>query len=528
MGVVLIDGFEFYLDARSTPHGAQSEWQKGYLDQNLVIGRFGGQCLEHTRAGGTEDIERNLPDGNITTGQVTIGFAWKTSNAVTRPLLRLRQHNNTNTQISIWQHSDGAISIRRGNDDATLVTTAAALIVLDQWHYLELSVAVSDAGSLSFSLDGVERGAATGVDTQAQSNNHVGRICLPEPDSSGTMWYDDFYVRDDLTKHGPSRVMYRRANTPVPGGAFNLTATAPVNAFDYAVSGLRAHQDRRATASAIGDAQQFNYEKLVNHSGSALHAVQMLYFIWTDTGTGKFKPVVTSGVTSVDGPEISFDNYPRFLRHLVPNDPATSAPWTRGGFDAAEIGLRVTDMAGGAASVRLGLMGAEVLVPADTVPAMASGHRFWAIAPQAINGGNRPGSWAYLFVTDDGEMFRPFNFNGSLGGQWTGLPPVNAVDGRADTAHVSGMGATETRFSCDFGGPVVPDKFVLGAQPFFLSESVRLFKILYSDDGVTWTEHYNMTASQTGWAEQEKRVFNLPPLTPPVTTSRRRQALIIN
>lgn len=527
MGVVLLEGFDYYWDATSTPHGAQANWVKGYLDQVLVLGRFGGQCLQHTRVGGTEDINRDLPLGNITTGQITIGFAFRVSNSVSRPLMRLQQAASSTGQLTIWQNTDGSIAIRLGNDGTVIATSAAGLVALNTWYYFELSAFIDNAGSLSFSIDGTEVINVSGVDTMSAANANVGRINIPEPNSSGTMWYDDIYVRDDLTKFGPSRILYRRPLAAIAGD-FNLTATSSY-VYPLRVDEHRADTSAYITADSVSDEQRFNFETLAKMAGATINAVQMVAFAKVDAGTGTLAPVVVSNGDSYVGPNWNLDTTFRFRYHVIANDPDTSAAWTKAALGLSEGGVRVTGLTG-ATLVSTSLVGYEVLMPIASMPAQAGGHRYWSIKPLTIASG-RAGSWMlHLFASDD-EYFLPISLAGTTGGLWSGSNDYRfAVDGRKDTGYISGTGASGTRFVMDYGGPIIPTKFWLGSQTFNLPESFRTFTVDYSDDGSTWTTLLTVGEDnpQTGWASGEYRVFALPDLTPPETFGRRRQALVLN
>lgn len=522
MSLLFTEGFEAYLDARATPNGSQAVWVKGYVDQNFDLGAFGGWCLRHTATGGVEDINRDFPNGDSTTGNITIGFAWKVGNLANRPIMRLNQYNSGTSQFTIYENSDGSIAIRNGNSGTVLGTSATGLISASTWVYIEVQVVIANSGSAVVRLNGSEVINVTGVDTMGAANANVGRVNLPE---NGDQFYDDIYVRDDLTFMGPGRIIYRRPLSLVAGGDFNDTATA-ANIYPLLLDDQTADTTSYMTADTVGDEQFFLCENLLKLSGSTVKAIQVIAFAKVDAGTGQVVPVVSSNGDEFVGANWGLTTTFAWRFRPVEVDPDTSAAWDRTALALAHMGLRVTGMTG-ASAVQVSLFGYEAFIPTGDQYSVPGGHRYWSLKGITNNGGIRPGTWMLQFYGPDGEFLIPKRgVDGSQGGLWSGSNDYRyASDGNKNTGYISGSGTTSTRLSMDFGGPVIPTKFFLGSQTFLLSESFRTYTIDYSDDGVNWTTLYTETTPQTGWASGEFRSFALPPLS---VTSRRRQTLVIN
>lgn len=519
MGFVFLEGFDYYWNGQATPNGSQAQWVKGFLDQELVVGRYGGLCLRHTRVGGTENILGDFPEGNVTTGLLTVGFAFQCSNLLTRQIMILNPAASTTEQFSLWHHADGSFSVRNGA--TTLATSAAAQHVINTWYYLELAVTIANSGSFELRLNGVNICSGSG-DTMGAANANTGRITLPEPASSGSMFYDDMYVRDDLTFIGPSQIFYRRALAPVSGGDFNLAATA---AYIYAtlVGDQAADTVSYVTGGTVGHEQFWTIENLARQTGVTIHCVSLLCFARTDAGTATLDPVVQSNGDETVGTSWALDTTFRFRRRIFSLDPDTAGAWSKAALAASYAGVRINALAGGATEVRVSQLGYQVLIPAGSAFNVAGGHRYWSVLPLTWNGGIRPGSFLHDFVAVDGERLRPVATNEDT--RWTfGNTAFYATDGRKDTTYISGNGPHRAYY--DFGGPVIPKKFLLGAQPATISESFRTFQIDYSDDNVTWTTLYTETVPQTAWASTQVREFVLPDLIPPA--ARRRQAVVLS
>lgn len=520
---VFLEGFDYYFSGTATPNGSQAQWVKGFLDQSLVPGRYGGKCLQHTRAGGTENILCNLPEGNITTGTITIGFAFKSSNLLTRQIIILNPSGSTTEQFSIWQHNDGSISFRNGG--TTLATSAAGLLSANVWCYIEAAVTISNSGSFDVQLNGGSVVSGSG-DTMGGTNADTGRITLPEPASSGTMWYDDLYVRDDLTFAGPSQIIWRRPLAALAGD-FNLSATSayiyPLLVDDYSTD-----TTAYITGDSAGDEQLFSFEGFDKFTGSGVKAVSLIVFAKTDAGTANADPKIVSNGNTLTPAGWSFDTTFRFQRRIVTNDPDTAAPWTRAALAAMNAGLEITSLSGGATALQVSMVGVQALVPEGAVYAVAGGHRHWRIVPTSSAAGTgRVGTFDLSLLAADGERLMLVGFGGA-GGEYSGsLARPNSVDGRNDTSWVSGSHYTATDLSLDFGGPIIPKYAVLGSQRGSTSESFRTFTIDYSDDGSTWTTLYTHSTPELSWGTTEARTFTLPDLTPP-STGRRRQALVLN
>ena len=522
---VFLEGWDYYFSGTATPNGAQAQWVKGFLDQRLEAGKRGGKRLAHQRAGGTEDMHCDLPQGSITTGEITIGFAFEVSNAISRPLMVLNQAGGTTQQFTIYQNSDGSLALRNG---ATILgTSAAGLLVTGTEVYIEVAVTIANSGSFEMRLNNTMIASATGVDTMGAADVNVGRITLPEPASSGTMYYDDLYVRDDLNFAGPSMIVWRRPLAAIPGGDFNLAATSayiyPLLVDDYSTD-----TTAYITGDAVAEDQFFSFETFASLTGSGVKAISLIAFAKVDAGTATVDPVVVSNGDTLTAASWSFDTTFRFRRRVVTNDPDTGAAWTRAALAAMHAGMAITALSGGATTLQVSMFGYQALIPIGNY-SVAGGHRYWRIvANSAASGSGRVGTCNFSLVAPDGEMFSPVAVGGD-GGAFGSLARTFTIDGRKDTNWVSGLSyVSGVNLSLDFGGPVIPKKVVLGSQSGSTSESLRTFTIDYSDDGVSWTTLYNHTTPEISWGADEVRSFVLPDLTPPPLFGRRRQALVLN
>lgn len=507
-GVVMTEGFDYYYDGLSTPNGAQAVWVKSYLDQQLVGGRFGGRCFHSARAGGTENVYRDLPVG-ITTGLITAGFAWACSVAQNSPILFINQ-SATVYQFTLYLNNDGSLSVRTGNSGTVVATSAAGVVPTNSsWVYITVSAKIADSGAVIVNVDGKEVINAFGVDTMGGTANTVARIWIPEP-TSGWMRFDDMYIRKDRSILGPCRVLYRRPISPVAGGDFNLTATAPAM-FPNLIDDVSADTATYITAAAVGHKQLFNMERVDNWAKSdKIFGTTAVMFGKTDAGTALVSPLLQTDEGTLTGEAVQLSSSWAFRTRPMPFDPNTSNNWVGSAWSAAKAGIQI-DQLTSATQVSVSILGYELLLPAAAAPNHSTGHRYWSLKPLTTNGGLRPGAHTAILRGDDGEV-PPAQIT-SVGGLWSASSSTdNLVDGLISNVWISGetISSGIPRLIYDFGGPVAARSLLLGGQRNLLSESLRTFDMAYSEDGITWTTCLSVGEStpQTGWNATELRSFS--------------------
>lgn len=333
MGIIGTEGFDYYFNAQDANVGAQNRWVKGFLDQQLVTGRFGGKAFSSSRAGGTEDLLRTL-DVSAAGPNFTIGFAFKLT-ALDTPIIYTRNIGGTINQFTLYVESTGAISFKTGYNGVTQSTSATGLVVLNTWYYVEVAVVInSTTGSYNIDLDGVNILSATGKNTGTGTG--VGCIVLDEP-NSGTLLYDDMYWADDLVRRGPQRIEYHPPIADVAGGAFVQSSGAS----KYAMVNELATEQTNTISGSVGDEQRFKFEALLG-SPAALTCVNVLMAVKSTDGLGsrQIKATAKSGASQAYGSAITLTASNKFRNQVFETDPATGLAWTPAAYAAMEAGIK--------------------------------------------------------------------------------------------------------------------------------------------------------------------------------------------
>lgn len=193
----------------------------------------GGRTGTAAQIAASGNLIYGVPAPNQTDSQ-TFGFAFQVSSlAADRNIVANRSLTPSSVQQTIVVRTDGSIRVSNPADSGTYAT-AAGLIAVNTWHYLECSCKLADApnGSISVRLDGTTVITATGIDTFSGTGTpKFDQLRLTVGAAGYTVLYDDLYLRDDLTFQGDP-------SPPAAGHAFVVfTAAAPAGVQTTPASG---------------------------------------------------------------------------------------------------------------------------------------------------------------------------------------------------------------------------------------------------------------------------------------------------
>lgn len=128
---------------------------------------------------------------------ITVGFAFRVSNASgTRAMFRLESDNATTVHIYVQVLTDGTVQIRLGAGGTILAASAAGVIPINTYVYVELQAVLHDtAGAVTLRVGGTQVAAATGIDTKNAGTKTVfDTLCLLAPASGINNIFDDLYI----------------------------------------------------------------------------------------------------------------------------------------------------------------------------------------------------------------------------------------------------------------------------------------------------------------------------------------------
>lgn len=240
-------------------------------------------------------------------------------------------------------HGADVFKLYRGDINGTLIQTSPQVtLTTGTWYLIELMVVIgTSAGAATLRFGNVQLFAATSLNTQNSAHAYVNQAGFGGGPSAD-LW-DDFIVFDSVGAVPNAFIGDKRIGTryPVGDGAHsdfvplgtslnhwsNVDETTP-NATDGAIS---------STAGAI---DTYVIDDLP--AGATVLAVQIsLAVVKTDSGVRQCTYVVRQAGTDYAGPNRDVPATPGFVQFLLPQNPATSAPWTLADFNADEMGIKV-------------------------------------------------------------------------------------------------------------------------------------------------------------------------------------------
>lgn len=179
-----------------------------------------------------------IPSGNQD-ATLTIGFAFQlTSLLSNRALVLLTSDTNTTNHTTIQVTTTGAMAVLRGGTGGlALVTSAAGLVAVNTWNFVELQVTLSDTvGAVTLRLNGTVIASGTGLDTKNVGTKVVyDTVELAGGGAGNTTTFDDLYI-----KTGAGETF----NGDVRQGSCNSVLREPFNA-------LTAWADESSAASIV-------------------------------------------------------------------------------------------------------------------------------------------------------------------------------------------------------------------------------------------------------------------------------------
>ena len=310
-------------------------------------GRRNGGYLSMTS--GTQEWRYNLQVGVST---IIVGCAIRTDTLANAATGFLNFEESGVLHMSLRYQLNGSIAVYRGS--TLLANSAAALISINTWYYLEFKATIHDTtGSYEVRLDGTPIMTASGspaaLDTRnAGTSGLVDTIMLTGHTSATDRW-DDLYVNStagsrnfgflgdvrvdayrpsgagnssQFTNNGgsPSIANYLQVDDATPDDGTTYVETATINNIDtYAVTDM-------------------------SHTPAAIYAVQVsACAAKSDAGSRGLNTVTRRGSTNYHSATRQLQDSYRYISEIRESDPGAASPndWTKTNLNAAEFGIRV-------------------------------------------------------------------------------------------------------------------------------------------------------------------------------------------
>lgn len=341
MALLFVDSFDHYT----------SPAQKWVASQRQGISAGQGRLLaagytESNGSAGTGGSLQKLVATPVATLIAGAGIKW-TRFEVWRWLFQ----EGSTVHIALSLNSSGKIEVRRGAG-GTLLATGATTLIANTYFHVEVKVNVhSTTGYVEVRVNGVvdstfsgntRNGGTTGLlDSFVQSTPYGGAT------GNGFAYLDDFFlmntagsVNNDFKGDCRVEALYPNAN----GNSSGFTGSDGNSVDNYAlVDENPPNSDTDyVESSVVGTKDTYGYSNISSTIGT-VHGVQILPFAKkTDAGSRAIATVARSGVVEAMSADQPLTTVYGYYPTIVERDPATVAPWTIAGVNAAEFGVAVT------------------------------------------------------------------------------------------------------------------------------------------------------------------------------------------
>lgn len=328
MSLEMMDGFDHYTALIDI----QRKWDSTSGGGSYSPGRFGG-------------LAWSVKSTNITktlTAQTTrvLGFAMYWDGAIGNFIIGAFQDSGT-TQVDVRITSTGAIQVTRNG--TVLSTSAASIVTIATWQYLEFKATIGSSGSYDVHLGGTSVLSQTGVNTQATSNASANQVQVG-PFANVYVYVDDLYVLNSAGSVNNTFLGESKIVTSLPNADSSInTAWTPQAGTTHYNQVNEANPDDDTTynySQTPGQLDTYKYPS-VTLTGTIAGVQVTLCEKKDNTGTRttavEYRSSGGSNYTGANnfspGTSYSMD------RQIFETDPATAAAWTSSGVNGGEFGI---------------------------------------------------------------------------------------------------------------------------------------------------------------------------------------------
>lgn len=350
-----MDSFDNY---NAPAVGALGKWQSYVVVSSDVLtiqpglGRNGGAALQYS-AGTNPTYLQGVISSPLS--RVVVGVALSVLAFPLQEVPILSFVDTITTQVTVALLPNGQIRFHEGTlGGATLATSSASVITAtNNFFYLEFDITFNSiTGAIVLHANGanVTLSASTGLNTAPSGNNNfnVHRIGLTDSGanpSGGSKWlYDDFYIVDTTGPANNTFLGDTRIACMFPNGNGPVTQMTPNGAATNWQCVNEASEDGDTTyVSSATAGQKDLYTKNASPADTGpIFAAQLCSVARKDdAGTRSIANTVRSNATDLDGATKPLNTTYSWFLDIYETDPNTGSPWTKTGFDAAWIGVKV-------------------------------------------------------------------------------------------------------------------------------------------------------------------------------------------
>lgn len=343
MSLIFIEGFDYYNGQQSLI-GMQSRWtMPGTAGSSLVAGRFGGQAWWQNNAAFGAAVRRAsapLPS-TYATFSCCFAFKWNGAQTFSGAHNWISWQNGAASHVYMWQNG-GQLYFYNGGT-GTLLATSPVCIVLNAWHFIEVTIFVSDTvGTILCKVDGATQVNASALDTRNGATTGISDLWLGNDATDnrlGNYIFDDIYMTDGASL-GEMRVETRYANADTAQKQW--TPNSGSNNYSRVNETLVDGDTTYVEGTTAGDHDLYGLAPMSSVPAS-VPGIQLVHFgRKTDAGTRAITTTLKSGaVLDVGADNFLSTSYQRYSR-IVELDPNGAIPWAYAALNAMTVGPKVT------------------------------------------------------------------------------------------------------------------------------------------------------------------------------------------
>jgi hypothetical protein len=330
----------FFMDGFDASDWLLGKWivSQSYPFLNSSTRYNSGLCL------GTNVQAQMVRKDFTAVSKLVVGFAFKaTAFSDNNYICYASGDNGSVAHIGLYTRLNGSLAIVRGGTNTVVAASAAGVLALNTWHYLELSMTVSDTvGVATARVDGVQVCTFTGDTKNAGTNATLDRIDFNGCPS--TTYIDDIYLLDGTGPApwndflGDVRVQLIKPNGA--GSQTDLTPVGVANNWDNVNELPFSSADYNASAT-VGARDLYAMEDISTLT-TTVYGVQVTAAAHKNDSLARAaKTLVKSGGTVVASTARGLALTPSIATSIFQANPNTSAQWTPAEVNAMETGIEV-------------------------------------------------------------------------------------------------------------------------------------------------------------------------------------------
>jgi hypothetical protein len=324
MTVLFVDSFDHYAAADIT--------KKWTSSSGSITGFLTGRTGLALKASSSFSAQKSVANS----ATLVMGFALNTPTL--SGTFRFADGSSSQTQIVI--NADGSITAWRFTNQS-LGSSAAGVITINNWYYIEFKTTFSNTGSFEVRVNGVNVLSGSSVDTTSTANNYANSLHIAPATSA---FIDDLYLCDALGSTNNTFLGDVRVDALLPNGAGSNTDWTPSTGSNYTcVDETSISTTDYVSSSTVGHIDTYAFANLTSITGTILAVAVNNVVSKDDAGAKSIADVVKSSSTTSVGSNFtpSFGSW-LVCQQIWETDPNTSAAWTESGVNAAEFGCKVT------------------------------------------------------------------------------------------------------------------------------------------------------------------------------------------